>query len=320
MMPSACSIPPSSATTSTRSAPACATAASTPTGALEEIATLETARRRLIPEVEGLKRAAEHVGRRDRAREAAGARHRRRSRRRNRARGAADQAARRPARLGRAPARRRRCSTLPEPAARERAGRARAPPTTSRCAAHGEPRAFDFEPKPHWDLGPALGILDFERGTRMSGARFSVLSGAGARLSRALINFMLDLHTREHGYREVEPPFLVNAAALHRHRQPAEVRGGSVQDRRRLGSVPDSDRRGAADEPASRRDSRRPRAADPLHRLHAVLPQRGRLVRPGRARPDPPAPVRQGRAREADDARAVVRRARGADARTPRRC
>jgi seryl-tRNA synthetase len=78
----------------------------------------------------------------------------------------------------------------------------------------GAPRAFDFEPKPHWDLGPALGILDFERATRMSGARFSVLQGAGARLERALINFMLDLHTREHGYTEFVPPFLVNADAL----------------------------------------------------------------------------------------------------------
>jgi seryl-tRNA synthetase len=79
---------------------------------------------------------------------------------------------------------------------------------------HGTPRHFDFEPKPHWDLGAALGILDFERATRMSGARFSVLMGAGAKLARALINFMLDLHTREHGYTEVEPPFLVNADAL----------------------------------------------------------------------------------------------------------
>jgi seryl-tRNA synthetase len=79
---------------------------------------------------------------------------------------------------------------------------------------HGTPRLFDFEPQPHWDLGPALGIIDFERATRMSGARFSVLSGAGARLERALINFMLDLHTQEHGYREVQPPFLVNRAAL----------------------------------------------------------------------------------------------------------
>jgi seryl-tRNA synthetase len=78
----------------------------------------------------------------------------------------------------------------------------------------GTPRTFDFEPKAHWDLGPALGILDFERATRMSGARFSVLMGAGARLARALINFMLELHTSEHGYTEVEPPFLVNRNAL----------------------------------------------------------------------------------------------------------
>jgi seryl-tRNA synthetase len=78
----------------------------------------------------------------------------------------------------------------------------------------GEPRTFDFEPKPHWEIGAALGILDFERAARMSGARFSVLTGAGARLARALIDFMLDLHTREHGYIEVEPPLLVNTAAL----------------------------------------------------------------------------------------------------------
>jgi len=78
----------------------------------------------------------------------------------------------------------------------------------------GEPRRFDFEPQAHWDLGPALGIIDFERGTKISGARFTVLSGAGARLERALINFMLDLHTTEHGYREMEPPFMVNAASL----------------------------------------------------------------------------------------------------------
>src|SRR5262245_9707922 len=79
---------------------------------------------------------------------------------------------------------------------------------------HGEPRTFDFDPLPHWDLGKALGILDFERAAKIAAARFSVLSGAGARLARALINFMLDLHTREHGYREVEPPFMVNAASL----------------------------------------------------------------------------------------------------------
>jgi seryl-tRNA synthetase len=78
----------------------------------------------------------------------------------------------------------------------------------------GTPPDFTFAPKPHWELGADLGILDFERAARMSGARFSVLSGAGAHLARALINFMLDLHTREHGYREIQPPFLVNRAAL----------------------------------------------------------------------------------------------------------
>jgi seryl-tRNA synthetase len=78
----------------------------------------------------------------------------------------------------------------------------------------GTPRTFDFEPKPHWEIGAALGILDFERATRMSGSRFAALLGAGAKLERALINFMLELHTREHGYTEVVPPFLVNAEAL----------------------------------------------------------------------------------------------------------
>jgi seryl-tRNA synthetase len=78
----------------------------------------------------------------------------------------------------------------------------------------GEPPTFDFEPKSHVDIGLGLGIVDFERATRMSGARFAIMYGAGARLGRALIDFMLDLHTREHGYIEVDPPFLVNAAAL----------------------------------------------------------------------------------------------------------
>jgi seryl-tRNA synthetase len=78
----------------------------------------------------------------------------------------------------------------------------------------GEPPAFDFMPRAHWDLGPALGILDFERAAKIARARFAFLLGAGARLSRALIDFMLDVHTREHGYREVEPPFMVNAASL----------------------------------------------------------------------------------------------------------
>jgi seryl-tRNA synthetase len=78
----------------------------------------------------------------------------------------------------------------------------------------GEPRSFDFQPLPHWDLGTRLGILDFERGAKLAGARFTVYFGAGARLERALIQFMLDLHTGEHGYVEVLPPFIANAESL----------------------------------------------------------------------------------------------------------
>jgi seryl-tRNA synthetase len=78
----------------------------------------------------------------------------------------------------------------------------------------GEPRRLDFTPKPHWEIGEALGLLDFERASRMAQARFALLIGMGARLERALINFMLDLHTKEHGYTEIFPPLLVNAAAM----------------------------------------------------------------------------------------------------------
>jgi len=87
--------------------------------------------------------------------------------------------------------------------------------TANRCERTvGIPPSFDFAPKAHWDLGPALGILDFERGAKLTGARFTVSLGAGALLERALINLMLDLHTREHGYAEVLPPFIVNDASL----------------------------------------------------------------------------------------------------------
>ena len=78
----------------------------------------------------------------------------------------------------------------------------------------GEPREFDFEPKDHVDLGEALGILDLERATKIAGSRFAILNGAGARLERALVNFMLDIHTSEHGYTETLPPFMVNRKAL----------------------------------------------------------------------------------------------------------
>ena len=78
----------------------------------------------------------------------------------------------------------------------------------------GEPREFDLEPKDHVDLGEALGILDLERATKITGSRFAILNGAGARLERALINFMLDVHTTQHGYTETLPPFMVNRRSL----------------------------------------------------------------------------------------------------------
>jgi seryl-tRNA synthetase len=78
----------------------------------------------------------------------------------------------------------------------------------------GEPPKFNFTPKAHWDIGPALNIIDFERGVRISGTRFYILRGSGARLQRAIIAFMLDLHTQEHGYTEIYPPYMVKRECL----------------------------------------------------------------------------------------------------------
>ena len=78
----------------------------------------------------------------------------------------------------------------------------------------GTPREFSFEPKPHWEIGAKLGILDFERAAKIAGSRFVVYKGLGARLERALINFMIDVHVNEHGYTEIWPPYLVNAASM----------------------------------------------------------------------------------------------------------
>jgi seryl-tRNA synthetase len=180
-------------------------------GELEQLAVLENRRRRLIPELEGLKReqnaAGDEVARVKRQGKDASAifdANRQRAQQIRQLGIELDQVEQQRAML---------LMTLPNlPHASVPQGRTAADNAVVR--AWGEPKAFDFEPQAHWDLGPALGIIDFERATRMSGARFSVLLGAGARLSRALIDFMLDLHTREHGYLEVEPPFLVNRAAL----------------------------------------------------------------------------------------------------------
>jgi len=182
-----------------------------PDKALEEIATLETARRRLIPELESLRRAqstsGDEIARAKRmgqdtapVQEA------------NRAR--AQEIKQKGIQLDSIEYQRTAAVlNLPNlPHASVPVGKSAADNVEVRRV--GEPPTFDFTPQAHWDIGPALGIIDFERGTKIAGARFTVLSGAGARLSRALINFMLDVHTREHGYREIEPPFLANSTTL----------------------------------------------------------------------------------------------------------
>ena len=182
-----------------------------PDKALEDIATLETARRRLIPEVEGLKREQNASGD-----EIA------RAKRQGKEIGPVQEASRMRAQqikqlslqLDSVEGQKARAMLLLPNLPHSSVPVGTSAADNVEVRKHGEPRAFDFEPKPHWDLGTALGILDFERAAKIAGARFAVLSGAAARLSRALINFMLDLHTREHGYREVEPPFLINSAAL----------------------------------------------------------------------------------------------------------
>jgi seryl-tRNA synthetase len=182
-----------------------------PDAELEQIATVESQRRRVIPELEGLKReqnaAGDEVARAKRQGQDASSIFAA-----NKARG--QQIRQLEIQLEQIETRRSSLlMTIPNvphtsvpvgPGAEE----------NKEVRRHGEPRAFDFAPRPHWDIGPALGILDFERATKMSGSRFSVLMGPGARLARALINFMLELHTGAHGYTEVEPPFLVNAEAL----------------------------------------------------------------------------------------------------------
>src|SRR5688572_25954002 len=181
------------------------------TSELHELATLESRRRRLLPEVEGLKReqnaAGDEVARAKRQgldatkiQEASRARN--------------QQIKQLGVELETIEQRRNRLMlVIPNlPHASVPVGGSAADNVEVRR--HGEPRTLTFTPQAHWDLGPALGIIDFERGTKIAGARFSVLVGAGARLARALINFMLHLHTTRHGYTEIEPPFMVNSASL----------------------------------------------------------------------------------------------------------
>ena len=130
----------------------------------------------------------------------------------------------------------------------------------------GEPPTFDFQPAPHWELGERLGIIDFSRGVKLAGSRFYTLNGTGARLERALINWMLDVHVDEHGYREVYLPSLVKRATMqasgkkwHRHR--------GVSHGRELGPPAKRDRSGAGTPGESRSIDRQ----SPLH-LRRALP------------------------------------------------
>ena len=178
---------------------------------LEELAALESRRRRLLPELEGLKREQNTSG--DEV-----ARAKRQGLDTTRIQEANRQRAQQIKQLGveldlLEKRRNHGLLVIPNlPHASVPVGRSAADNEEIRCV--GTPRQFAFPPQAHWDLGPALGIIDFERGTKIAGARFTVLLGAGARLARALINFMLDLHTKEHGYTEVEPPFMANTATL----------------------------------------------------------------------------------------------------------
>ena len=178
---------------------------------LEELAALETRRRRLIPEIEGLKReqntSGDEVARAKRQ-------HLDTSKIQQMSRDRAQQIKQLGIELDAVEHRRNRgMLTLPN-LPHESVPEGKSADDNKEVRRLGEPRQFGFTPQAHWDLGPALGIIDFERGTKIAGARFTVLMGQGARLARALINFMLSLHTREHGYTEVEPPFLVNSASL----------------------------------------------------------------------------------------------------------
>jgi seryl-tRNA synthetase len=178
---------------------------------LEQLATLEARRRRLIPQVEGLKReqnaAGDEIARAKRQGLDASnifAANKARAQQIRQLEIQVDQVEQQRVAL---------LMTLPNlPHASVPIGKSAAENVEVRR--EGSPPALDFDARPHWEIGPELGIIDFERASKMSGSRFAVLMRGGAHLARALINFMLDLHTREHGYVEVEPPFLVSADAL----------------------------------------------------------------------------------------------------------
>ncbi len=158
----------------------------------------------------------------------------------------------------------------------------------------GEPRAFDFEPKAPWDIGEAAGIMDFEKGAALAQSRFTVLKGMGARLERALLNFMLDLHTEKHGYLEVQPPFMVSSQKRCRGPDSFKVRRRPLQVRERRPWL-DTDCGGTPSPIFSRERFWKRSSFVLLHGLNPVLPQGGRSLWTGCARNAQAASVRQGR-------------------------
>ena len=180
----------------------------------------------------------------------------------------------------------------------------------------GTPPEFHFPPKDHTDIGEGLGLLDFATAAKLSGARFSFLRGDLARLHRALAQFMLDTHTREHGYTECYTPYIVNADALVGTTQLpkfeadmfAVQKGGAEGQGERLYLISTSE----ITLTNTVRDEILDADALPikLDRAYAMLPLGGGQLRQGHARHDPPAPVRQGRARADRPSGQVVRRAR----------
>ena len=178
---------------------------------LEDLATLETSRRRLLPEIEGMKReqnaSGDEVARAKRQGLDA-------SKIQEASRARAQRIKQMSVELETVEQRRNRGLLIIPNLPHESVPVGKSSADNVEVRRHLTPRTFDFPPQSHWDLGPALGIIDFERGTKIAGARFTVLTGSAARLERALINFMLSLHTKEHGYMEVAPPFMANTASL----------------------------------------------------------------------------------------------------------
>ena len=199
-----------------------------------------------------------------------------------------------------------------QPAPRERARGRQRRRTMSRISRCGEFREFDFEPKPHWELGPALGIIDFERGVKLSGSRYYVLKGWGARLQRALISFLPGYGAGERLHRVVY--------TLHR---ACDMLYGSAQFPKFQDTVygladgdkyPAAHGRGRRRQSASRRDSGRSRAAAELCGAYALLPQRESQRRARCARHQARASIRKSGDVQIHHARNQLRRTRGDDA------